>query len=195
VGKINRCGQAKVLTTQEMTKLFKQFRSPKHQAIFAITRYTIERIGAILKLQPSDVFDVRGQVREKITFRSSTRKAGGGKPGGTRQVPVHPALKPILEIYGYQKGAKFLFPSPSNPEKPIARQSIDEVLRRACARAGLADKGISLHSFRRTGITMMARSGTGVRVIQKVSGHHNLAQLETYIEVNDEELENAIALL
>ena len=194
MGKINRCGQAKILTTQEMAKLFKQFRSPQHQAIFGIARYTIERIGAILKLQTSDVFNARGEVREKITFRSSTRKAGGGKPGGTRQVPIHSSLKPILEIYGSQKG-KWLFPSPSNPEKPLARQSIDEVLRRACGRAGLADKGISLHSFRRTGITAMARAGTGVRIIQKVSGHHNLAQLEAYIEVGEDELENAIALL
>jgi integrase/recombinase XerD len=195
MGKINRCGQAKILTNQEMVKIFRVLRSAKHQAIFGLCRYTIERISAILQLQPLDVFNAKGELRSEITFRSRTRKAAGGKPGGTRQVPLHPALKPILEIYGFPKGAKYLFASPTDPEKQISRQSMDLVLRRACNRAGIGDTGISLHSFRRTGITAMAKTGVGVRVIQKVSGHRKLEQLKDYIEVGEEEVQNAISCL
>jgi integrase len=46
--------------------------------------------------------------------------------------------------------------------------------------------GVSSHSFRRTALTQMSNNGTPLRVIQEVSGHRNLEQLQVYIEVRDE---------
>jgi hypothetical protein len=52
--------------------------------------------------------------------------------------------------------------------------------------------GVSSHSFRRTALTMMSDNGTPLRVIQEVSGHRNLEQLQTYIEVRDEQVLGAV---
>lgn len=193
--KINRCGQAAVLSRQEMSRLFRAMQSPSHRLIFAICRYTTERISAVLKLEVLDVYDTRGKVRPIITFRGSNRKGHAGKPGKTRQVPVHPRLRELLDAYEGMPGSKWMFPNPSDPTKHISRQAADEALRRACFKAGLGDVGVSTHTFRRTAITELANSGVHVRVIQEVTGHSSLAQLKTYIEVSEEQVKEAIKLL
>ena len=48
--------------------------------------------------------------------------------------------------------------------------------------------GVSSHSFRRTALTQMSNNGTPLRVIQEVSGHRNLSQLQVYIEVREEQV-------
>jgi integrase/recombinase XerD len=52
--------------------------------------------------------------------------------------------------------------------------------------------GVSSHSFRRTALTQMSNNGTPLRVIQEVSGHRNLEQLQTYIEVRDDQVLGAV---
>jgi integrase/recombinase XerD len=193
--KINRSGQAKVLTKTEMSRLMRSFGLPSHKLIFAIARYTTERVGAILKLETLDVYDVRGKVRPILTFKGANRKGYKGKPGKTRQVPIHPNLKELLDSYELPKSSKWLFPNGDNPLKHISRQAADEALRRACDKAGLGDSGISTHSFRRTAITELANSGVNIRVIQEITGHSNLSQLKTYIEVSEEQVKEAIKFL
>ena len=41
-------------------------------------------------------------------------------------------------------------------------------------------------------MTMMSDNGTPLRVIQEVSGHRNLEQLQAYIEVRDEQVLGAV---
>lgn len=193
--KVNGAGQAKVLTKNEMSKIFKAFRHDDHRLIFGICRYTAERVGAVLQLQPLDVFDIKGGVRPILTFRGRTRKGSNHKPGKTRQVPVHPSLAELLGSYKMEKNQKWLFPSPTDPNKHLTIQSADLALRTACDRAGLGDRGISTHSFRRTAITELAKAGVGIRVIQKITGHAKLEQLSTYIEVSEEEVMAALESL
>lgn len=193
--KINRAGQAKILTKPEMARLFRAFRHDDHRLIFGICRYTAERIGAVLQLQPLDAYDPKGNVRPIITFRGKTRKGSNHKAGKTRQVPIHAALHEMLEAYPREKGAKWLFPSPLDPNKHISHQALDLALRTACDRAGLGDRGISTHSFRRTAITELAKAGVGIRTIQKITGHAKLEQLTTYIEVSEEEVIAALESL
>lgn len=193
--KVNRVGQAKVLSKPEMSKLFKAFRHDDHRLIFGICRYTAERIGAVLQLQPLDVYDAKGKVRPILTFRGRTRKGSNHKPGKTRQVPVHPALAEMIANYPVVKGQKWLFPSPWDDQRHISHQAIDLALRTACDRAGLGDRGISTHSFRRTAITELAKSGVNIRVIQRITGHAKLEQLSSYIEVSEEEVVAALESL
>lgn len=193
--KINGCGQAAVLSRQEMARLFRAMSSKNHRLIFAICRYTTERISAVLALEPLDVYDTKGKVRPIITFRGVNRKGSKGKPGKTRQIPTHPRLRELLDGYEVPQGSKWLFPNSSDPTKHITRQAVDEGLRRACEKAGLGDAGVSTHTFRRTAITELANSGVNIRVIQEVTGHASLAQLKSYIEVSEKQVKEAINLL
>jgi integrase/recombinase XerD len=71
--------------------------------------------------------------------------------------------------------------------------SADRALRKACKRIGL--EGVSSHSFRRTSLTIMSDSGIPLRVIQAISGHRNLSQLQEYLEVRDEQVLGAVNTL
>ena len=69
----------------------------------------------------------------------------------------------------------------------------DKILKSASFRVGL--EGVSTHSFRRTALTMMSSSGIPLRVIQEISGHNNLEQLQKYLEVKPEQVRGAVAAL
>lgn len=56
-------------------------------------------------------------------------------------------------------------------------------------------EGASSHSGRRSFITKRARNGVSVRVLQELATHANLATAQRYIDVNDEQMRNAIELL
>ncbi len=56
-------------------------------------------------------------------------------------------------------------------------------------------EGGSTHSFRRTGLTQLSNAGIPLRVIQEISGHNNLEQLQKYLEVKPEQIRGAIAAL
>lgn len=190
--KNNRNGQAAILSPQQLNKLFKAMPSSHHRLIFNICRYTTERISAVLKLQISDVYEKKGAPKSIIVFRGSTRKASAGKPGKTREVPVHPRLRELLIAYKVPTETSWLFPNPYNLRSHLSRQAVDEALRRACEKAGLEGMGISTHSFRRTAITELANNGTGIKIIQKITGHASLSQLSAYIEVSERQVEEAI---
>ena len=75
----------------------------------------------------------------------------------------------------------------------IHPDSADEILRAAFIDLGI--EGASTHSFRRTCLTQMHRSGVPLKVIQEISGHKTLSALQKYLAVMDEDLESAVATL
>ena len=56
-------------------------------------------------------------------------------------------------------------------------------------------KDASSHSGRRTYITRMANKGVGVRVLAQLAGHSSISVTQRYIDVNDEQMANAVELL
>jgi hypothetical protein len=66
-------------------------------------------------------------------------------------------------------------------------------LREAFSRIGI--EGASTHSFRRTALTQMSNAGIPLRIIQEISGHSNLEQLQRYLDVKPDQVKGAIASL
>ncbi|MBW4616359.1 MAG: tyrosine-type recombinase/integrase [Desmonostoc vinosum HA7617-LM4] len=67
------------------------------------------------------------------------------------------------------------------------------IFRQACQRVDI--EGASTHSCRRTALTLMSNAGIPLRVIQEISGHRNLEQLQNYLEVEPSQVKGAIAAL
>ena len=86
----------------------------------------------------------------------------------------------------------FLFPG-RHGLGHIHPDSADKILRVALKE--LQIEGASTHSFRRTCLTQMHKSGVPLKVIQKISGHKTLSALQKYLEVLDEDLDSAITTL
>jgi integrase/recombinase XerD len=93
-------------------------------------------------------------------------------------------------LTNYHPGWKEVYLFPGRFGSHLDPDSADKILRKAIKRVGFI--GVSSHSFRRTALTMMSDNGTPLRVIQEVSGHRNLEQLQAYIEVRDEQVLGAV---
>jgi integrase/recombinase XerD len=116
------------------------------------------------------------------------RKANTKGKLATRTIPIIDDLRTLLANYHPSPGQPYLFPGRFNGY--LDPDSADKALRKAMKRVGLI--GVSSHSFRRTALTQMSDNGTPLRVIQEVSGHRNLEQLQTYIEVRDDQVLGAV---
>ena len=179
--KVNGNGQAKILSAEEMQRLFTDgLLTKRDRALFAVCRYTGCRVSEALALTTGDI---QGGV---VTFRRATTK---GKVR-TRSVPIHRELDRYLSDYLPDEG--WLFPGRFD-SKALHRSSADLVLKSAARRVGI--KGMSTHSFRRTSLTEMSNSGIPLRVIQEISGHKSLAVLQRYLEVKHEQLVAAVDCL
>jgi integrase/recombinase XerD len=196
MGKNRRHGKAGILSNLDYKKLSDVIDVPAHSLIFSILRYTGERIGAVVQLEVLDCYEnpIRAIPRDTILFKGHTRKQAGGQKAETHEVPISEALGLALSKYQPPKYG-YLFPSPKNPGRHITTSSCDKWLRKACIKAGLDRKGISLHSFRRTLATSLHEQGVSTVTIQKITGHKSIKSLQHYIDVDDKTKRAAIELL
>lgn len=190
--KIERHGQAKILTQQEIELLFnKGLLSSRDRTLFGVCLYTACRIAEACSLEVLDIYTARGTVRPTINFRKGNTKG----QLQTRTIPVIEDLRSLLTSWKPNAGKTYLFPGrhPSHHWKHLHPDSADKLLRKAFVSADI--EGASTHSFRRTALTQMSNAGIPLRIIQEISGHNNLEQLQHYLEVKPEQVKGAIASL
>lgn len=193
--KIDRHGQAKILTIDEIQRLFNSgftVNPPRDRALFAVCLYTACRISEAVTLTKRDVYDTTGNVRPELIIRKGNTK---GKLA-TRTIPVIEDLRIKLEAYTPRDDSIYLFPGNELHQRAnthLHRDSAIWLLNQACKRVGL--EGVSTHSFRRTALTQMSNAGIPLRIIQEISGHRTLDELYKYLEVKPEQIKGAIASL
>ena len=190
--KTNGSGQARVLTPDQLDALIDAAPSPSHRACWAVMRYTGSRISETLQLRWGAIHP------DRITFCSATTKTRR-----TREPLMAAGLRQELQQYHHwwegthqtkAKGRQLLFPSPGAESVPMTRQAVDRALRVAVERLGLPS-GVSLHSFRRSLATTMAQRGASLRTVQSFTGHRSLGQLQTYIDVTEQDQREALLLI
>jgi len=186
--KINRHGKAKILTSEEIQRIFNHgLDNDRDKTLFAVCLFSACRIREAVTLLTVDVYTSSGKVRPQLIIRKSNTK---GKLA-TRSIPVIEDLRRLLASYYSKAGNPYLFPGRSSGH--ISHDSAARILRFACQRVGII--GVSTHSFRRTALTQMSNAGIPLRVIQELSGHRNLEQLQRYLEVTEEQVLGAAATL
>lgn len=168
--KINRTGQARHLTEENLAQLFDVLPDEKWQAVFAIAYFTGSRISEVLSLEVADLGE------DRISFRRENTKTK--KP---RVAMVVEALKPFLAAYDAPEQG-YLFPARHNAKKAnhITRQAADTVLRDACKMIAL--DGVSTHSFRRSFATNLYKQGYSLAKIARLLGHESATMTARYVE-------------
>lgn len=183
-------GQAAIWTPQIIRQMRSRFKSPTQRLIFEISLFTGERMGAIVQLKASDVYDKSGKVLDTITFAATTRKATKHGLAATRQVAVHPDLKFYLETYTFE-GSGYLFPSDSETGH-ISLRAVDKYWRAIFNELGLT--GYSTHSSRRWVINSLRKSGIEIVTIAEAMGM-NIQTVRHYLDNDPRECRRAIATL
>ena len=155
-----------------------------------VSFYAGLRAKEIAALSVGNVFDETGAVREQFIL-----SAAQSKGGQTRTVYLNQRLRRALVDYGdtiklmdpqqalfaSQKGGHF-------SANTMCQLFLD--IYKAC---GLKDA--SSHSGRRTYITRLANKGVGVRLLAALAGHAHISTTQRYIDVNSDQLRQAVELL
>lgn len=187
--KIDRHGKAKILTPQEIQLLFtKGLKTPRDKALFGICLYTACRIREACTLRTTDVYNKKGLVRPEVIIRKGNTK---GKLA-TRAIPVIEELRILLAKYYPTPRTWFLFTG-RHGRSHIHPDSAAKILREAFEEIEI--EGASTHSFRRTALTQMSNAGIPLRIIQEISGHRSLNELQNYLEVTESQVKGAVSSL
>lgn len=188
--KNNRNGKARIWTPHVIGLMRENLNSPYQKLIFEISLFTGERMGAIVQLKVSDVYQSDGTPAKFITFRSSTRKASKHGQAKTRQVLIHKHLREVLRSYNAPSFG-YLFPSNSIAGH-ITRRAVDTYWRKILQRAGF--NGYSTHSSRRWVINQFRRKGVGIMTIAETMGM-NINTVRHYCDDDPDACSRAISVL
>ncbi len=186
--------QAQTLNEAQLRRVIKYTRSRRHpvrdETIILTSFYAGLRAKEIAALTVGNVFDEEGNVRTQFIL-----SAAQSKGGQTRTVYLNQRFrKALLEYSACIRITDPQRPLVCEPERRalLSQHNVSAVLDIYKA-VGLKDA--SSHSGRRTYITRLANKGVGVRLLAELAGHSHISTTQRYIDVNSEQLSEAVDLL
>ncbi len=112
-----------------------------------------------------------------------------GKGGQQRLVPVSTRSRAALArwLALLPPAGKALFPS-RDPDRPLSRVRLFQLLRALAERAGIAPEKVSPHVLRHAFATHLLEGGADLRVLQTLLGHADIATTQIYTHVDSARL-------
>lgn len=186
--------QAATITEAQLRRVLQYISTRRHalrdRTILLVSFNAGLRAKEIAALLVGDIYDDAGAVREQFILRRAQTKGGY-----ERTVYLNKALRRALAEYKtlveHSNGADALFPT--QKRKAFSANTMCQLFLEIYAASGI--NGASSHSGRRTFITRLANYGVGVRQLAALAGHANISTTQRYIDVNSEQLANAVELL
>ena len=146
-------------------------RSPVNADALALVRFLLlsgARLSEGLKLRWTDVDPKAGTI-------GLPERKGGHR----RAHPVSAAALAVVAAQPHPKGANWVFPSPSGPDKPLSKSIAENTWQRLRAHVGLDD--VRLHDLRHTVGTAAGRSGANAFLVRDMLRHSNVTMTHRYV--------------
>jgi len=190
--------QAKTLKQKQLFLFLKQLElfknSQRNQLIISLTFYSGLRIGEVTKLKWKDAIDSNLTVKDEIILSAKDNKSNE-----VQRLFLNKKLR--LEILKYkifysQKYKHINLESPliiSQRNTQFSPNSLCQLINSLYKRCNLPTA--TTHSGRRSFITNLANKSLNAKVIMSLARHKNLSTTQRYIDVNDEQLKQAIELI
>jgi len=181
---------ARSLTDQEITDVYNSLKSLRDKAFFWLGIKCGLRISEILSLQIKDVMEY-GEVGSQVKVRKNNTK---GKIE-SRTLPLTESAKRVLKTYidSLWKAVPddMLFKSNQSKEAITVRQA-NRILKEAFNQLKLQGN-CSSHSLRKSYAHRVHKAlGEKIEKTQIAMGHKSLSSTVSYIQVNREEVDQAI---
>jgi integrase/recombinase XerD len=165
-----------VLSREEVSRLLRAVRHPKHRAVAATMYAAGLRLSEALSLKLSDI-DAERMV---ITVRQ-------GKGRKDRTVMLSPRLLKLIRRYTRrEQPEEWLFPGRRRDQR-LHETAIQRALATARRDAGIG-KHASAHTLRHSFATHLLEAGTDLRLIQTLLGHRSVKTTSIYTHVSAQRL-------
>lgn len=161
-----------VLSVDEVQRLFNVCANTKHRVILALLYATGMRVSELINLRWTHIDRSRGVI--------NILNAKGGKD---RQVPLAPAVLPLLEQYYRTHGRPAPYVLAGQFTTQYSETSVNQVLKQLAAKAGIK-KRIYAHLMRHNAFTHMMERGTDINLIQRLAGHANVKTTAVYLHTS-----------
>ena len=97
--------------------------------------------------------------------------------------------RPVDGVPLTDKNALFL----SRNKRRISNKTVQHIVYTTLEKAGLGDRGLSVHKLRHTAATLMYQHGNvDIRVLKDILGHENLGTTQIYTHVSDAQVKSAL---
>lgn len=97
--------------------------------------------------------------------------------------------RPVDGVLQKDKNALFL----SKFKKRISNKTVQHIVYSNLEKAGLGDRGLSVHKLRHTAATLMYQHGNvDIRILKDILGHANLGTTQIYTHISDSQIKKAI---
>lgn len=200
--KVNRNGQAEVLSPPQLQILWSEL-SPPHRLITQLAYYTGSRISEVCALTSAALTAGQVVIRQSKTDRTKTvvivpplqaAIQAASLPSVGYLFPAARWTRATVKQYRIQRqeaGRYYFECVGERPPRPhISPRAVDKALRRACQSLGL--EGVSTHSFRRSLATHLYDAGVPLRQIMEITGHASLASLTGYLNLDRRDADQAL---
>jgi integrase/recombinase XerD len=160
-----------VLSTDEMARFLDALQNPKHRAVLMTAYAGGLRLSEVARLRVQDI--------DSACMVIHVRQGKGHKD---RDVMLSPRLLAVLrEYWKLQRPRPYLFPG-RHPDRPISVRTVQMACERALTASGLS-KHVHMHTLRHSFATHLLESGTDLRTIQVLLGHHSLSTTARYLHI------------
>ena len=173
-----------VCTEEELCRLIEAIDQPVVRAAVEFMAKTGLRCGEATNLKV-----------EEIDYQFGRIHVIAGKGGKYRSVPIAQSLLPVIQQYEQNvrnTDSPYFFATTKTGR--LSAQYINFTLKRITKELGWKKK-ITNHSLRRTFATNLYKRGVGLETIKTLLGHESIRTTSIYLQLQEEDLRNAVDLL
>lgn len=159
-----------LLTRQDIRRLLRACRNPKHWMILALTYGCGLRVSEVVQVRVRDIDGERHLLR-----------VNQGKGGKDRLVTLSPTLLDQLRRYWQvERPADWLFPCSLIPTRHLSVSAVQRLYTRMKALAGITKHG-GVHALRHAYATHQLAQGLPVHELRQLLGHGDLKTTQRYL--------------
>ncbi len=175
----------KVISIDEIEKLFKEKMDSRENAIFELLYATGLRVSELVELETKNI-DLKNNTIRTI-----------GKGSKERVIPLGTNAKKALEAYLKEREITLRLSTSKNKAKEkvflnnfgekITRQWVYTFIK---SLGDIIHKSISPHTIRHTFATHLLENGADLRVVQELLGHTNIITTQLYTHISKKHLKD-----
>jgi integrase len=181
-----------ILLEAEVRAILSHVHTPHNYAFLSTVYACGLRLQEALFLEISDIDAARMMIH-----------VHRGKGAKDRYVPLpHSTLERLRSHWRTHRNPRLVFPawgrdsrSGGASDTPMAKSSVQGAFRRARFAAGIAKRGVCVHTLRHCYATHLLEAGVNLRVIQRHLGHTSLETTMVYLHLTHKGTEDAYALI